>query len=38
MVLAVAVQVTDDEASRRYGHWKKAVSRSLDLADLANHN
>lgn len=27
------VSVSDTE--RRYGHWKKAVSRSLQLADMA---
>eukprot|EP00775_Hariotina_reticulata_P008276 gene8276-8463_t len=28
--------VTGQEAAKRFGHWKKAVSRSLDLADLAS--
>jgi len=27
--------VTAQAAAKRFGHWKKAVSRSLDLADLA---
>jgi glycerol kinase len=27
--------VSRAEADKRYGHWKKAVSRCLDLADLA---
>ena len=27
--------ISVEEAERRYGHWEKAVQRSLDLADLA---
>jgi glycerol kinase len=28
-------QVSKEAAARRFKHWKKAVSRCLDLADLA---
>jgi hypothetical protein len=28
-------EATKDAAARRFKHWKKAVSRCLDLADLA---
>jgi hypothetical protein len=27
--------VSRDASEKRYGHWRKAVSRSLALADLA---
>ena len=28
--------VSGEDAARRFKHWKKAVGRSLDLADLAS--
>ncbi len=28
-------QASAEEAGKRYSHWRKAVQRSLDLADLA---
>jgi glycerol kinase len=31
-----APAVPPGDADRRFGHWRKAVSRCLDLADLAN--
>jgi glycerol kinase len=30
-----APRVSGEAAARRFKHWKKAVGRSLDLADLA---